>query len=83
MDAADGEGPGAAAARLTGRAVTGERRRSAGPAGVTLDAYHGAAPLAAGRRERVGVHQLFPLPVHAVPFGRGYAEQAVAVAPRR
>jgi fructosamine-3-kinase len=25
------------------------------------------------------VHQLFPLLVHAVLFGRGYAEQALAV----
>ncbi|CAM5251567.1 putative protein OS=Streptomyces fumanus OX=67302 GN=GCM10018772_19110 PE=4 SV=1 [Streptomyces fumanus] len=38
------------------------------------------APLAGGRPERVGVHQLFPLLVHAVLFGRGYAEQALAVA---
>jgi fructosamine-3-kinase len=45
-----------------------------------LDGYQQAAPLAAGRRERVGVHQLFPLLVHAVLFGRGYAEQALAVA---
>ncbi|MFF8034649.1 hypothetical protein [Streptomyces sp. NPDC016626] len=33
-----------------------------------------------GRETRVGVHRLFPLPVHAVPFGRDYAEQALAVA---
>jgi fructosamine-3-kinase len=26
------------------------------------------------------VHQLFPLLVHAVLFGRGYAEQALAAA---
>jgi fructosamine-3-kinase len=26
------------------------------------------------------VHQLFPLLVHAVLFGRGYAEQALTVA---
>ncbi|MCZ9343310.1 fructosamine kinase family protein, partial [Streptomyces sp. TRM76130] len=47
---------------------------------AVLDAYAGAAPLAAGWAERVGVHQLFPLLVHAVLFGRGYAERAVAVA---
>ncbi|MGX1267769.1 fructosamine kinase family protein [Streptomyces phaeoluteigriseus] len=47
-----------------------------------LDGYQGAAPLAAGRAERVGLHQLFPLLVHAVLFGRTYAEQAVAVAAR-
>ncbi|AOR36379.1 fructosamine kinase [Streptomyces fodineus] len=45
-----------------------------------LDGYQAAAPLAAGWRERVGVHQLFPLLVHAVLFGRGYAEQALTAA---
>ncbi|WJV44266.1 fructosamine kinase family protein [Streptomyces flavofungini] len=45
-----------------------------------LDGYQEASPLADGWRTRVGVHQLFPLLVHAVLFGRGYAEQAVAVA---
>ncbi|MEU8034255.1 fructosamine kinase family protein [Streptomyces sp. NPDC049099] len=45
-----------------------------------LAGYEERAPLAAGRRERVGVHQLFPLLVHAVLFGRGYAEQALTVA---
>ena len=45
-----------------------------------LDAYDEAAPLAAGWRERVPLHQLFPLLVHVVLFGRGYAAQAVAAA---
>jgi fructosamine-3-kinase len=36
------------------------------------------APLADGWSARIGVHQLFPLLVHAVLFGRGYASQAVA-----
>ncbi|BCL24870.1 fructosamine kinase family protein [Streptomyces tuirus] len=45
-----------------------------------LDGYQEQAPLAGGWVERVGVHQLFPLLVHAVLFGRGYAEQALAVA---
>ncbi|MFJ2967907.1 fructosamine kinase family protein [Streptomyces collinus] len=45
-----------------------------------LDGYQEVAPLADGWVERVGVHQLFPLLVHAVLFGRGYAEQALAVA---
>jgi fructosamine-3-kinase len=45
-----------------------------------LAGYEEAAPFAPGRRERVGVHQLFPLLVHAVLFGRGYAEQALTVA---
>ncbi|MET7292923.1 fructosamine kinase family protein [Streptomyces griseoloalbus] len=47
---------------------------------AVLDGYQRAAPLAAGWEARVGVHQLFPLLVHAVLFGRGYAEQALAVA---
>ncbi|MFD9903464.1 fructosamine kinase family protein [Streptomyces sp. NPDC059063] len=45
-----------------------------------LDAYHQAAPLADGWRDRVGLHQLFPLLVHTVLFGRGYAERALAAA---
>ncbi|MDI3404990.1 fructosamine kinase family protein [Streptomyces sp. B-S-A6] len=45
-----------------------------------LDGYAEVAPLAAGHRERIGLHQLFPLLVHAVLFGRGYAEQALAAA---
>ncbi|MFJ7344255.1 fructosamine kinase family protein [Streptomyces sp. NPDC101110] len=45
-----------------------------------LEGYREVAPLADGWAERVGVHQLFPLLVHAVLFGRGYAEQALAVA---
>ncbi|WP_077797420.1 fructosamine kinase family protein [Streptomyces sp. JHA26] len=45
-----------------------------------MDGYQEVAPLADGWTARVGVHQLFPLLVHAVLFGRGYAEQAVAAA---
>lgn len=45
-----------------------------------LDGYRETAPLADGWVERVGVHQLFPLLVHAVLFGRGYAEQALTAA---
>ncbi|MGI5192484.1 fructosamine kinase family protein [Streptomyces sp. CA-288835] len=45
-----------------------------------LDGYQETAPLADGWRERVSLHQLFPLLVHAVLFGRGYAEQALAAA---
>ncbi|WP_329331886.1 fructosamine kinase family protein [Streptomyces sp. NBC_00663] len=47
-----------------------------------LEGYEDAAPLAAGWRERVGLHQLFPLLVHTVLFGRSYAEQVLAVARR-
>ncbi|MBZ6231780.1 fructosamine kinase family protein [Streptomyces olivaceus] len=45
-----------------------------------LAAYEETAPLADGSAGRVGVHQLFPLLVHAVLFGRGYAEQALTAA---
>ncbi|MDT0386449.1 fructosamine kinase family protein [Streptomyces dubilierae] len=47
---------------------------------AVLDGYRQVAPLADGWTERVGVHQLFPLLVHAVLFGRSYAEQALSVA---
>ncbi|MEV6945657.1 fructosamine kinase family protein [Streptomyces sp. NPDC051172] len=47
-----------------------------------LDGYQQAAPLADGWADRVGLHQLFPLLVHAVLFGRGYAEQALTAARR-
>ncbi|MEU0071881.1 fructosamine kinase family protein [Streptomyces sp. NPDC006332] len=42
-----------------------------------LEGYQQEAPLADGWRDRIGPHQLFPLLVHAVLFGRGYAEQAL------
>ncbi|MFC5213801.1 fructosamine kinase family protein [Streptomyces coerulescens] len=45
-----------------------------------LDGYQDVAPLAAGWIDRIALHQLFPLLVHAVLFGRGYAEQALAAA---
>jgi fructosamine-3-kinase len=45
-----------------------------------LAAYHEVAPLAAGWRDRIGLHQLFPLLVHAIQYGRGYAQQALDVA---
>jgi fructosamine-3-kinase len=47
---------------------------------TVVAAYDEAAPLAAGRHARVPLHQLFPLLVHVVLFGRGYAGQAVAAA---
>lgn len=52
---------------------------------VILDSYAEAAadagvPLADGWQERTGLHQLFPLLVHTVLFGGGYARQAVAAA---
>ena len=42
----------------------------------TLDAYHEAAPLADGWEDRVPLHQLFPLLVHASLFGGGYGRRA-------
>jgi fructosamine-3-kinase len=45
-----------------------------------VGAYHEAHPLADGWRERIALHQLFPLLVHAVLFGGGYGAQAVAAA---
>jgi fructosamine-3-kinase len=47
---------------------------------VVLRAYDEAWPLADGWRERVPLHQLFPLLVHAGLFGGHYREQAVAAA---
>jgi fructosamine-3-kinase len=43
-------------------------------------AYDEATPLAGGWRGRIGLHQLFPLLVHAVLFGGGYGAQAGAAA---
>ena len=45
-----------------------------------LAAYDETAPLADGWRARVPTHQLFPLLVHVVLFGRSYTAQAVAAA---
>jgi fructosamine-3-kinase len=47
---------------------------------AVLAAYDAAAPLADGWRARVPMHQLFPLLVHVVLFGRSYAGQALAAA---
>jgi fructosamine-3-kinase len=45
-----------------------------------LAAYTEATPLPDGWRERVPLHQLHPLLVHAVLFGAGYGAQAAAAA---
>jgi fructosamine-3-kinase len=47
---------------------------------AVLAGYQQVSPLAPGWPARVGLHQLFPLLVHVVLFGRGYADQAVAAA---
>ncbi len=47
---------------------------------AVLAGYDAAAPLAPGWRDRVPVHQLHPLLVHAVLFGGGYGERAGSAA---
>jgi fructosamine-3-kinase len=42
-------------------------------------AYEEVAPLADGWRERVGLHQLAPLVVHAIKFGGGYRSSVAEV----
>lgn len=49
---------------------------------AVLAGYHEAAPPAAGWQERVPLHQLHPLLVHAVLFGSSFGAQAEAVARR-
>jgi fructosamine-3-kinase len=48
--------------------------------GRVLDAYDEAAPLADGWQDRVRLHQLYPLLVHACLFGGGYAARATEAA---
>ena len=45
-----------------------------------IAAYDEAAPLADGWQERVGLHQLCPVMVHALVFGGEYVGQAVRMA---
>ena len=45
-----------------------------------LDAYAEATPLTDGWQDRVALHQLFPLLVHACHFGGGYGARAADVA---
>jgi len=45
-----------------------------------LAAYDEQAPLAAGWRDRLALHQLHPVLVHATLFGGGYADRAAAAA---
>ncbi|MGZ4456255.1 MAG: fructosamine kinase family protein [Nocardioides sp.] len=47
-----------------------------------LDAYAEVAPLADGWQDRVALHQLFPLLVHACLFGGGSGARAAAAAAR-
>ena len=45
-----------------------------------LDAYEEEFPLADGWRDRLGLHQLFPMLVHACHFGGGYGARAAETA---
>ncbi|WP_134740412.1 fructosamine kinase family protein [Nocardioides sp. 503] len=47
-----------------------------------LDAYDEAAPLADDWEDRLGLHQVFPLLVHACLFGGGYGARAAETASR-
>lgn len=47
---------------------------------AVLAGYQGVRPLRPGWRDRVGLHQLFPLLAHVVLFGGGYASQTRAAA---
>jgi fructosamine-3-kinase len=47
-----------------------------------IEAYAEVAPLADGWQERLGLHQLFPLLVHACMAGGGYAARAAEIARR-
>ncbi|MEU6138358.1 fructosamine kinase family protein [Nocardioides sp. NPDC047086] len=47
-----------------------------------MSAYEDATPLAEGWEDRQGLHQLFPLLVHAAMFGGGYGARAATVAAR-
>jgi fructosamine-3-kinase len=47
-----------------------------------MAAYDEAQPLAEGWEDRLGIHQLFPLLVHACMFGGGYGARAGTVASR-
>lgn len=47
---------------------------------AVLDGYQAHRPLRGGWRDRVGLHQLYPLLAHVVLFGGGYARQTMAAA---
>jgi fructosamine-3-kinase len=47
-----------------------------------VDAYQEVHPLGEGWEDRVALHQLFPLLVHAALFGQGYGARAATLAAR-
>lgn len=48
--------------------------------GAVVDGYHGVHPLRSGWRDRIALHQLYPLLAHVALFGAGYAHQTAAAA---
>jgi fructosamine-3-kinase len=48
--------------------------------GEVLAGYESVQPLRVGWRDRMGLHQLYPLLAHVVLFGSGYARQTEAAA---
>ncbi len=48
--------------------------------GAVVDGYHSVHPLRGGWRDRVALHQLYPLLAHVALFGAGYAHQTAAAA---
>lgn len=49
---------------------------------VVLDAYAEAYPLPDGWRDLLGLHQVYPVGMHVVLFGGGYADQLAALVRR-
>jgi fructosamine-3-kinase len=47
-----------------------------------VDAYEEMHPLGDGWEDRIALHQLFPLLVHAALFGQGYGARAATLAAR-
>ena len=47
---------------------------------AVIEGYQAQRPLREGWRDRVGLHQLYPLLAHVVLFGAGYARQTAAAA---
>jgi fructosamine-3-kinase len=47
---------------------------------AVIAGYQAHRPLREGWRDRVGLHQLYPLMAHVVLFGRGYAGQTLSAA---
>jgi fructosamine-3-kinase len=47
---------------------------------AVIEGYQGQRPLRVGWRDRVGLHQIYPLLAHVVLFGGGYARQTLAAA---